>query len=45
MDYDDGENVANWFLFIIAALGVAAVLSGSVLLIVRFGEARSEHTR
>lgn len=45
MDYDDGENVANWFLFIIAALGVAAVLSGSVVLIVRFGEARSEHTR
>jgi uncharacterized iron-regulated membrane protein len=43
MDYDDGENVANWFLFIVAALGVVAALSGGLLLIVRFGEAHNEN--
>jgi len=31
MDYDDGENVSNWFLFIIALLAQFAVLSGLVL--------------
>lgn len=31
MDYDDGENVANWFLFVVALLGVIAALTGAVL--------------
>jgi uncharacterized iron-regulated membrane protein len=31
MDYDDGENVSNWFLFIIAVLALFAALSGLVL--------------
>lgn len=31
MDYDDGGNVSNWFLFIIALLAQFAALSGLVL--------------
>ena len=31
MDYDDGENVSNWFLFVIALLGISAVITGAVL--------------
>ncbi len=31
MDYDDGENVSNWFLFVIATLGLLAAFSGAVL--------------
>ena len=31
MDYDDGENVANWFLFLIVSLGILAALVGAVL--------------
>jgi hypothetical protein len=31
MDYDDGENVSNWLLFIIALLAQFAVCSGLVL--------------
>jgi len=31
MDYDDGENVANWFLLVVALLGVLAALAGAVL--------------
>ncbi len=31
MDYDDGENVANWFLFLVATLGLLAAIAGAVL--------------
>ncbi|WP_105167470.1 hypothetical protein [Pseudoalteromonas sp. T1lg23B] len=31
MDYDDGENVANWFLLLIALLGCVAACMGAVL--------------
>ncbi|CAM4044814.1 PepSY domain-containing protein [Pseudoalteromonas byunsanensis] len=31
MDYDDGENVANWFLLLIALLGCVAASMGAVL--------------
>lgn len=31
MDYDDGENVANWFLLLVALLGSLAAVSGAVL--------------
>ena len=31
MDYDDGENVGNWFLFLIASLALFAALSGLIL--------------
>lgn len=31
MDYDDGENVSNWFLFLVAVLGLMAALTGAVL--------------
>jgi len=31
MDYDDGENVANWFLFVVALFGCLAALTGAVL--------------
>ncbi len=31
MDYDDGENVANWFLLLIASLGLLAAIAGAVL--------------
>ncbi|MBD1580689.1 PepSY domain-containing protein [Pseudoalteromonas sp. S16_S37] len=31
MDYDDGENVANWFLLLIALLGTLAALFGATL--------------
>ncbi|MBE1287073.1 MAG: PepSY domain-containing protein [Alteromonadaceae bacterium] len=31
MDYDDGENVSNWFLFLVATLGLLAALAGAVL--------------
>ncbi|WP_261591547.1 PepSY domain-containing protein [Pseudoalteromonas holothuriae] len=31
MDYDDGENVANWFLLFIALLSVSAALLGLML--------------
>ncbi|WP_448547693.1 PepSY domain-containing protein [Thalassotalea fusca] len=31
MDYDDGENVANWFLMVVAILGLLAALAGAVL--------------
>lgn len=31
MDYDDGENVTNWFLLLIASLGLLAVISGAML--------------
>lgn len=31
MDYDDGENVSNWFLFLVATLGLMAAIAGAVL--------------
>ena len=31
MDYDDGENVSNWFLFLVAILGLMAAVTGAVL--------------
>ncbi|NOU51967.1 PepSY domain-containing protein [Pseudoalteromonas sp. JBTF-M23] len=31
MDYDDGENVANWFLLLIALLGTLAAVFGATL--------------
>ena len=31
MDYDDGENVSNWFLFLVATLGLMAAITGAVL--------------
>ena len=31
MDYDDGENVANWFLLLIATLSLLGALAGAVL--------------
>ncbi|TRX55151.1 efflux RND transporter permease subunit [Thalassomonas sp. M1454] len=31
MDYDDGENVSNWFLLLVASLGLLAALTGAVL--------------
>ena len=31
MDYDDGENVSNWFLLLVAAFGLMAAVSGAVL--------------
>lgn len=31
MDYDDGENVANWFLLLIALIAVLAAISGTIL--------------
>lgn len=31
MDYDDGENVSNWFLFLVATLGLMAAITGTVL--------------
>ena len=31
MDYDDGENVSNWLLFVFALLAVFATCSGLVL--------------
>ncbi|TPV60818.1 PepSY domain-containing protein [Aestuariibacter sp. GS-14] len=36
MDYDDGENVANPLLTVLAILAVIAIISGVVLLISRF---------
>jgi len=35
MDYDDGENVSNWFLFVVALSGVLACLFGVVLIYYR----------
>ncbi|GLX84057.1 hypothetical protein tloyanaT_03090 [Thalassotalea loyana] len=31
MDYDDGENVSNWFLFLVATLGLMATITGVIL--------------
>ncbi|WP_232842847.1 PepSY domain-containing protein [Psychrosphaera ytuae] len=31
MDYDDGENVGNWLLFLFALFGVGAAVTGGVL--------------
>ena len=31
MDYDDGENVSNWLLLVIALLGMLAAIAGAVL--------------
>lgn len=31
MDYDDGENVSNWFLFLVATLGLMGAITGAVL--------------
>tara|TARA_Y100000296_G_C5137276_1_gene238907 strand:- start:83 stop:790 length:708 start_codon:yes stop_codon:yes gene_type:complete len=31
MDYDDGENVSNWLLFLVATLGLMAAITGAVL--------------
>ena len=31
MDYDDGENVSNWFLFLVTTLSLLAAISGAVL--------------
>jgi uncharacterized iron-regulated membrane protein len=31
MDYDDGENVANWFLFVVALLGIISTFAGLIL--------------
>ena len=31
MDYDDGENVFNWFLFLVATLGLMAAITGAIL--------------
>lgn len=31
MDYDDGENVSNWFLFLVAILGLLSAVAGVVL--------------
>jgi hypothetical protein len=31
MDYDDGKNVANWFLLLVALLGSLAAVSGAIL--------------
>ncbi|WP_252736700.1 MULTISPECIES: PepSY domain-containing protein [unclassified Psychrosphaera] len=35
MDYDDGENVANWFLLLVASLGILAAFAGAVLTYIR----------
>ncbi len=35
MDYDDGENVANWFLMVIALMGILAAFAGAVLTYIR----------
>jgi hypothetical protein len=35
MDYDDGENVANWFLLVIALTGILATFAGAVLTYIR----------
>ncbi|WP_026377354.1 PepSY domain-containing protein [Aestuariibacter salexigens] len=42
MDYDDGENVSNWFLLIIGMLGTVAALSGATLTYHRFTDAKKE---
>lgn len=42
MDYDDGENVANWFLLVVALLGCLAALTGAVLTYFRFTGSKSE---
>ena len=31
MDYDDGENVSNWFLFLVAISGLIAAILGAIL--------------
>ena len=31
MDYDDGENVSNWFLFLVATLGLLGAITGALL--------------
>lgn len=31
MDYYDGENVSNWFLFLVATLGLMGAITGAVL--------------
>ncbi|WP_448569101.1 PepSY domain-containing protein [Thalassotalea ganghwensis] len=31
MDYDDGENIANWLLLLVASLALLAALSGAML--------------
>jgi len=46
MDYDDGENVSNWFLLLIASLGMLAALTGAVLTyfrIFRAGKKEAQH--
>ena len=45
MDYDDGENVANWFLLLIASLGLLAAIAGAVLTYLRIFAAKQQVTR
>lgn len=42
MDYDDGENVSNWFLFLVAALGLVAAITGAVLTYFRVFSSKKE---
>lgn len=35
MDYDDGENVANWFLLLVAAFGLLGAFAGALLTYLR----------
>jgi len=41
MDYDDGENVSNWFLLLVAVMGVLAALTGAVLTYFRIAKPQS----
>ncbi|MGS2719812.1 PepSY domain-containing protein [Paraglaciecola aestuariivivens] len=42
MDYDDGENVANWFLLVIACLALLAALAGVILTYFRVVKAEQQ---
>jgi len=35
MDYDDGQNVSNWFLLVVGLLGLVSAISGLVLTYIR----------
>ncbi|MBT1063311.1 PepSY domain-containing protein [Bowmanella sp. Y26] len=41
MDYDDGEDIDNWLLRILAIVGVLAALTGLILTILRFAQPTS----
>lgn len=45
MDYDDGENVANWFLLLIALMGMLSALAGAILTYKRIFKPNSLETR